>query len=152
MQTLLTRFGFAIVLSAAFVGALALTSDADESAAPAYKPIASIKNIMNAANHEEHGLFGMIKTFAASSPARGGKDWAIMGHRAYLLAEAGNVLAHLAPPKGDVASWREKAQAFASAAKALKKACAMQKAEKLTTQLEAVRKACDACHDAHRPE
>jgi hypothetical protein len=143
------RLGMAVVLTLGFLGILTTVSDAET---PAYEPVSNVKTIMNAMNHEEEGFFGMIKAFSATEPGRGDKAWGIMGHRALMIAESGNVLAHMSPPKGDVESWKTKAAAFRDAAKALSKACKFRKADKLAEEMIAVRKACDACHDAHRPE
>ncbi len=143
------RLGMALVLTLGFLGILTTVSDADE---PAYEPVSNVKAIMNAMNHEEVGFYGMIKAFSATTPARGDKAWGIMGHRALMIAESGNVLAHLSPPKGDIESWKTKCAEFRDAAKALSKACKFRKADKLASGMTAVTKACDSCHDAHRPE
>ncbi len=143
------RLGMAVVLTLGFLGILTTVSDAEE---PAYTPVSNVKTIMNAMNHEEDGFFGMLKAFSATTPARGDKAWGIMGHRALMIAESGNVLAHLSPPKGETESWKQKSAEFRDAAKALSKACKFRKADKLAEALTAVRKACDSCHDAHRPE
>lgn len=150
MRSHMPRIALALLFAVAIVGTHALTSEADGDK-PAYTPVSNVKNIMNAMNHEEHGLFGMMNSACKSGNVTS-DGWKMMRHRAAMLAEAGNILEQLAPPKGEVASWRKHAAAFRDAAKALKKPMIKRKTDQVTAALALVKKQCDACHTAHRPE
>ena len=152
MRNLTYRAAFVLLLAGAATAGIALFADDDAGAKTEYTPVSNVKNIMNALNGEEDGFYGMMKAFADTNPARGDKAWAVMRHRAALMAEGGQLLTEMDAPKGDPASWKAKSEAFRDAAKGLKRPMAMRKADKLKAQLELVRKACDNCHDAHRPE
>jgi cytochrome c556 len=152
MRNLTCRVGLVLLLVGAATAAIALSSDQDAGAKTDYQPVCNLKDIMNALNGEEDGFYGMMKAFADKNPSREDKAWAIMRHRAMMVAEGGQLLTEMDAPKGDPASWTAKAEAFRDAAKALKRPMAMRKGDKLKAQLAVVRKACDSCHDAHRPE
>ena len=152
MRNLTYRFGLALVLVAVAIAAIAFTGEEDARAKTEYTPVCNLKDIMMALNHEEDGFYGMMKAFADGNPEKGDERWKIMRHRGALMAEGGQLLTEMDAPKGDPASWKAKAEAFRDACKGLKRPMAMRKADKLKAQLDIVRKACDSCHDAHRPE
>lgn len=150
MRTLLPRIGLSLILLAGLVGIHAATTSAD-GGKPAYTPVCNIKNLMNAINNEEGGLFGMMNADCKSG-AIDSAGWNMMRHRAAMLAESGNILMQLDPPKGDPASWQKHAAAFRDTAKALKKPLIRRKADLVMAGLAEVKKQCDACHKDHRPE
>ncbi len=163
MRTMSTRFGLAlagIAFLALIAGvAVAIATDSGpvavaegDTAAPA--PVAGIGNIMNAVNHEQHGLFGMIKTFC---DANGGDKaaWKLARHRAQIVAEAGNILMAKSPPRGadDAAGlkkWKQHCADFREAGKGLAKALAFRKADKAKKAIGIVAAQCEACHKDHR--
>lgn len=150
MRTLLPRIGLGLFLAIALVGIHAVSTSADDGK-PAYEPVANIKNLMNAINHEEMGLFGMMQADCKSG-SMSSDQWNLMRHRAAILAESGNILMQLAPPKGEMASWRKHAADFRDAAQDLKKPMIRRKTDLVMAGLAEVKKQCDACHKAHRPE
>lgn len=153
MRDVTHRYGPAFVFAALLVAGLAFTGDDAARATTKYDPVCNVKDIMKALNDEEPtGFYGMLKAFADGNPEKGDDAWTIMRHRAAMMAEGGQLLTELDAPKGDAKSWVEKATAFSDACKGLKRPLALQKADKLKEQLAVVRKACDTCHDAHRPE
>ncbi len=147
MRTILSRIAFAAVIAVGLLSLHAANTTADE----AYTPASNIKNIMNAINHEKDGLFGMIHTDCKSGSTTS-DGFKLMRHRAAMIAEAGNLLAVMDPPKGDKASWIKHSHAFRDAAKGLKKPLIKKKADQVMAQLAEVKKQCDACHKDHRPE
>jgi len=149
MRKPLYLFGLAAIFVASAALLIPSSGQADGTA---YKPVMSIKNIMKSVNHEEFGIYGQMKAWVDSEPSRGDKEWPRTLDRAMLMAEMGNILQYHEAPKGDQASWKEKAAAFSAACKKLKVPCSTRKADKLKEALAEVRKRCDACHDAHRPE
>ncbi|MDJ0975420.1 MAG: hypothetical protein QNJ98_13225 [Planctomycetota bacterium] len=150
MRTLLSRIGFGLFLAIGLVGIHAATTSADNGK-PTYAPVANIKNLMNAINHEEMGLYGMMQADCKSGKLTSAQ-WNLMRHRAAMLAESGNILMQLDPPKGEAASWRKHAESFREAAKKLKKPMIRRKTDLVMAGLGEVQKQCDACHKAHRPE
>ena len=151
MRTLSYRSGLVLILVAAAITGIALSTDG-ATAKTEYQPVSNVKNIMNALNHEEVGFYGQMLKFCANNPARGDAGWALMRHQAALMAEGGQLLTEMDPPKGDPGSWVKEAEAFTKAAKGLKKPLAKRKPAEVNAQLQVVRKACDSCHAKHRPE
>ena len=150
MRTLLPRIGFGLILAIGLVGLHAATTSADNGK-PTYSPVVNIKNLMNAVNHEEIGLYGLMNADCKSGSLTSAQ-WNLMRHRAAILAESGNILLQLDPPKGEAASWRKHAAAFRDAAKKLKRPMIRRKADLVLSALGEVQKQCDACHKDHRPE
>ena len=151
MLNVCLRLGALAVLVSGAV-TLAVNSYAD-GAKPV--PVAEIKDVMNANNHKVDGLFGMIKTCLKAEPDA--KQWKLAAHRAAIMAEGGNVLMGLNPPKGadddaGKAKWAAHAAAFRDACKDLMKACKMKKYEDAKNAVAAVEKRCDQCHEDHQSE
>jgi hypothetical protein len=145
------RLGVLAVGAAAVFGVCAVALQADAKPAA----VAEIKDVMNANNHKGDGLFGMIKACLKAEPDA--KAWKLAAHRAAIVAEGGNVLMGLTPPRGGeddagLAKWRDHAAAFRDAAKELMKACKMKKYEDAKNAAAAVEKQCDACHADHQNE
>ena len=156
MRTTFLRFG--LVLAVVGFGSLffAVTTSAFDDD-PQAEPVAGIKDIMNAVNHESGGLYGMIKTFCASNPPKTSGDWKIMRHRAAMIAEAGNTMMGLQPPQGaeddaGMKKWRQHCAAFRDASKKLKRPIALKKVADVQAALEGIMQTCNACHKDHRPE
>jgi hypothetical protein len=151
MWSLPLRHRLLAVGAVAALGVCAVAVQADA------KPVAvaEIKDIMNANNHKVDGLFGLIKQCLKAEPD--GKQWKMAAHRAAIVAEGGNMLMGLHPPKGadddaGKAKWAEHAAAFRDAAKELMKACKMKKYEDAKNAAAALEKKCDGCHADHQNE
>ena len=155
MRSRLVRFGSLAAGVVTLVGAFAVVSySADEDPKP--EPVAAIKDIMNGVNHNQGGLYGLIKeTLNGGAPSD--KDWKLIGARAVIMAEAGNILMGLEPPRGaeDDAgklAWRKQCAAYRDAAKDLRKAAGLKSVEKAKACVDGIKARCDACHEAHQPE
>jgi hypothetical protein len=152
MNRLPLRLGFLAVGLVAFVGVYAVAAPDD----PKPEPVAAIKDIMNGVNNPQGGLYGLIKeTLKADAPTD--KDWKLVGVRAVIMAEAGNLLMGLTPPRGadDAAgqlAWRKEAAAYRECAKGLRKAAALKNIEQARAAMDSIKQRCDACHEAHQPE
>lgn len=151
MPSLCLRLGtLAVLASGAF--SVAILSHAD-GAKPV--PVAEIKDVMKCNNDKTNGLFGMIKACLKAEP--GAAEWKLAAHRAALVAEGGNILMGLTPPKGaeddaGKAKWSGHAADFREAVKELRKALNMKKYEDAKNAVAAVEKQCDACHADHQSE
>ena len=122
---------------------------------PAPKPVAGIANVMNAINHEQHGLFGMIKSFCDKGGTADAEVWKLMRHRAQIIAEAGNILMIKSPPRGadDAAGlkkWKQHCEEYRELSKKLSKALAFKKVDKVKAAVDACMKQCEACHKDHK--
>lgn len=151
MRSVCLRLGALAVLVSGAV-TLAVTSYADGAKAV---PVAEIKDVMRANNEKVNGLFGLIKACLKAEPDAAA--WKLAAYRAALVAEGGNILMGLTPPKGaeddaGKAKWAGHAAAFRDAAKELLKALKMKKYEDAKTAAAAVEKQCDVCHEAHQSE
>ena len=149
------RFGLALA-GVAFLSLVVAVTVARGDDEPVQEPVAGIQNIMNALNHDQHGLFGEIKKFVV---AGGGDDdaWKLMRHRANMIAEGGNILMDKSPPRGadDAAGlrkWKQHCADFRQAGKDLAKALAYKKPEKAQAALDAVVVRCEACHKDHKSQ
>jgi hypothetical protein len=151
MRSVCLRLGALAVLVSGAV-TLAVTSYAD-GAKPV--PVAEIKDVMRANNEKVNGLFGLIKASLKAEPDAAA--WKLGAYRAALVAEGGNILMGLTPPKGaeddaGKAKWAGHAAAFRDCAKELLKAFKMKKYEDAKNAAAAVEKQCDSCHEDHQSE
>ncbi len=151
MRTFFSRLGGVLILGLFLLGMHAATTSADDGA-PTYVPAANVKNIMNAMNSEETGLFAMIQSTCKTIEKSDSTARNLMRHRVAMLEESGNILAHLGPSKGEPASWRKHAYAFRDAVEPMKKQIIKKRYVDLRKQLLEVEKQCKACHTAHRSE
>ncbi len=159
MPTLPTRIALLLAAATAVaivagVGGVGPATGDDE---PAPEAVAGIKNVMNALNHEQDGFYGLIRGFCQANPGKDDEGWKLAQHRAIIMAEGGNMLMGMTPPKGadddaGMRNWRTECAAFRDACKELRKALAFKNAEKVTAALTAVQARCDACHTAHRSQ
>jgi hypothetical protein len=152
MQSPSLRLGVLTAGAAVVFGVCAFTLQADSKPAA----VAEIKDVMNSNNHKVDGLYGMIKAcLKADQPDA--KAWKMAAHRAAIVAEGGNILMGLTPPKGGdddagKAKWAAHAAAFRDAAKEVMKACKMKKLEEARAAAAVLEKQCDACHADHQNE
>jgi hypothetical protein len=120
------------------------------------KPYVTIKDVMNGCNHQQWGLFGLIKT-TMKQPECTPQDWKVIAARAAVMAEAGNALQRLDPPRGGeddagMARWKEHCKAYSEAAKSLKSAAAVKNMDDATKAVAALTERCDKCHADHQNE
>ena len=156
MHRLPVRFGLALaaVTFASLLLAVTIVIASDD---PKPEPVAGLQNIMNAINHEEHGLYGQIRKFCEGGAAGADAEtWKLMRHRAQTMAEIGNVIMDKSPPRGgdDAAGllkWKKHCVEYRVASKNLGRALAYKKIPKVTAALAELKKRCDACHDDHKP-
>lgn len=107
--------------------------------------IADIMRVINSDN----GVRGRLSTSLASPPS-GGEQWDQRRSEAAVLAEAGNLLLALRPPKGTVAGWRERAIEFRSAAQTLLRAIERRDFSAAQEALRVLPKSCASCHADYR--
>ncbi len=148
------RFGLALA-GISFLSLVVAVSVAIGDDDPAVKPVAGIANVMNALNHEQHGLFGMIKTFCDQGGTKDAEVWKLMRHRAQILAEAGNILMTKSPPRGaddeaGMKKWKQHCATYRKLNKDLAKALAFKKVAKVKTAIDKITAQCEACHKDHK--
>jgi hypothetical protein len=118
-------------------------------------PVAEVKDLMNAFNHKSYGMFGLIKAATKAEPTAA--DWKVAAFRAVAMAECGNLLMGLTPPRGaedeaGKAKWAAHCAAFRDASKELAKQLKMKKLAECQAALVEVEKRCDSCHADHQLE
>ena len=111
---------------------------------PSETPIASVVDIMLAINSDQ-GLRGRLSR-SLSSPPSGEPAWAQARSEAAVLAEAGNQLLALGPPKGPLAGWRERVLEFRGAAETLLRAIERRDFPAIQDALRVLPKSCASCH------
>ena len=155
MRRFPTRLGLAMAGATFLTLVIAVTVAISE---PERTPVAGIKNIMSAINHEEVGFYGMIKKFLEKDAATAdGAVWKLMRDRAQVMAECGNILMDKSPPRGadddaGQAKWKQHCANYRDVTKKFGKALAYKKVPKATAALALVTAQCDACHKDHRSE
>lgn len=117
--------------------------------------VAEIKDVMAYSNQKVHGLYGLINASLKAEPSA--NDWKVVAARAVGMAEAGNTLMGLTPPRGaeddaGKAKWLAHCAAFREACKELAKASRLKKYDEAKKASEAVNARCEACHADHQPE
>ena len=110
----------------------------------AEKPIASIADIMRVINSDD-GIRGRLSKALGSSPAGDGQ-WELLRSQAAILAESGNLLLALPPPKGPEAAWRERATEFREMALTLLEAIKRRDFSAAQEALRTLPKSCSSCH------
>lgn len=68
------------------------------------------------------------------------------------LAANGAALGKNKPEKGDAASWKKLSELYAEQTAAVSAAAGKKDAAATTAALDALKKSCKACHDAHQPD
>ena len=154
MRTVLLRVGAVAVGVTTAIGYFRLSSRAAPDA-PKAEPVAEIKDVMHANNNKPNGLFGLIKAVLATEPSAA--DWKLAAHRATMIAEGGNTLMGLTPPKGGddaagKAKWATHCAEFRAAARDLAKQLKMKKLDDAKKSMVELEKQCAACHGDHAPE
>ena len=79
-------------------------------------------------------------------------DWAAIQKETKTYAKFAADLPKNDPPKGDAASYKKLAQAFASNAKALDEAAKKENLAATNAALKKINGSCQSCHEAHRED
>ena len=124
---------------------------------PAFKPVASVKQLMVAAVAPSADvLFDSVGTVVSFSGVeeiapKNDEEWAIVRNNALILAESGNLLmmGNRAKDKGD---WMKASQALVSAGVAAVKAAEAKDAAALLEAGGAIDAVCDQCHTKYWKE
>jgi dienelactone hydrolase len=119
-----------------------------EASGQAENQFVRIVDIMRVIN-SDNGVRGRLSSSLAYPPS-GDEQWDQMRSEAAVLAEAGNLLLALRPPKGTVVGWRERAIEFRGAAQTLLRA--IERRDFLAAQeaLRVLPKSCASCHADYR--
>lgn len=133
-----------------------------EDAAPAALPVAggtssglqpaghlsSVADLMRAVNAPA-GVRGQLSRALAAEP-RDEKAWRDVRARAALMADTGDLLAALRPPKGSQAGWQRRAASYRDAAANLTAAADRRDFTAAIQDLERLNASCGKCHLDHR--
>jgi len=114
----------------------------------AKRRFASIADLMRAVNVPQAVRGQLAQSLAAES--RDDKQWKLAQSRAALLAETGELLATMRPPKGDVAHWQQSAVAYRDAAAGIMTAAEAHDLSAARRSLTRLNASCGACHLEHR--
>jgi len=96
-----------------------------------------------------HGKNGSHKLI--NKALEGDPDWATIAKHAKIYAEMTAYLDKNKPEKGDEASWKKLATAYAKEAKELSDAAAKKDKEAVKEVFGRLKESCETCHDNHRP-
>jgi cytochrome c556 len=108
----------------------------------------SIKDIMDKAHKGNKSVLGSLGKELGRTPP----DWAKVDPLAKELESLGEALAKATPEKGDKASWDKLAGGYHDDTKAIVSAADKKDVAGARAAFGRLRKACKACHDAHRGE
>lgn len=154
VSALLFVFGVGFVV----VGARAArTPPSPSRPAPAVRPIATTRQIMNGiVSPTSNAIFQAVQTNVTDKGVeeifpRTDEEWTSLGAQAASLAEAGNLLMMdgRAVDRGD---WMKMSQAMIDAAKQTMKAVGEKKPDDILASGESVNISCDTCHQRYRRE
>ena len=145
-----------LLLSTASVAVLALgltaVNGGDDAIA---KSVAHVKDVMITNNGE-----GGVKDQVGEAIKKGGftdEDWEAIEARAAMLAEGGNLLLALKPPRGadtpeGLAAWKKRVVEYRGCAEAIHDAAEKKDAAAATTAFASMMKRCAECHKEHKPK
>ncbi len=134
--------GVGVLFTVAVVGLTSWSASADDDAP------ASIEKIMETLHKGRKSAAGTLKVALKSASP----DWAVVKKESKTYAKFAAELPKFDPPKGDAASFKKLAKAFASDAKELDASATK---EDLPATKAAFRKlggACMGCHEAHKED
>jgi len=97
-----------------------------------------------------HGKTGSHKLINKALEG-GDPDWDTIGKHAKIYADLSALLEKNKPEKGDEASWKKLAQAYAKDAKALSDAAAKKDKNTVKEVFGRLKESCETCHENHRP-
>jgi len=112
------------------------------------EPIASIRDIMRVINADD-GVRGKLAQLLASPPSSA-EQWDEARSVTAVLAESGNLLLARQPERGTLASWRQHATDFRTAAEVLLRAVDQHNFPAAQEALIRLPESCAACHLDHR--
>jgi cytochrome c556 len=109
---------------------------------------ASIDKIMQTLHKGKKSAMATLKTqLKSQSP-----DWSIVQKETKTYAKFAADLPKNDPPKGDAASFKKLAQAFASNAKTLDDSAKKENLAATNAALKKINGSCQSCHEAHRED
>jgi cytochrome c556 len=108
----------------------------------------SIEKIMERLHKGKNAPLSVLKTAVKSQSP----DWAKIQKQSKTLATVSADLPKFDPPKGDAASFKKLAKAYASNAKDLDTAAKKEDLAETKTALRKIGSSCMGCHDAHKEE
>lgn len=108
----------------------------------------SIGKIMETLHKGKTSPIAALKTQLKS----GSPDWSVVQKEAKIYAKHAANLGKYDPPKGDAASWKKQATAFATNAKALNSAAGKEDLPAAKAAFGKLGASCKACHSAHRED
>ena len=117
------------------------------------KPIAQVKDVMITVNGE-----GGVKQQVADAVKSGSlsdEDWEAVSARSAMIAEAGNLLLSLKPPRGadtpeGLAAWKKRVVEYRQCAEAIHDAAGKKDAAAAAAGLAGLQKRCSECHKEHK--
>jgi hypothetical protein len=120
----------------------------------AVKPVAKVHDVMVAVNGEG-GLVELVGA-ALKKGEIDDEGWDSLQARSAMIAEAGNLLLGLKPPRGadtpeGLAAWKKRAVEYRGCGEAIRDAAAKKDAPGATAALAGLRKRCAECHKEHKP-
>jgi len=148
-------FAGSVALATAFGLSLPALGSADD---PAPKPVAEIHDVMVAVNDD--GADSAVVQQLRAAFAKGtlsDDEWEVAKGRASVVAEAGNLLLGLKPPKGadtpeGLADWKKRVVTYRDGGEAIRAAAAKKDAAAGKAAVQALSKQCTECHKVHQPE
>jgi carboxymethylenebutenolidase len=112
------------------------------------KRFATIADVMRAVN-DPRGIRGTLIKALDEKPTDP-RQWRQVRASAAVIAEAGNLLEHLVPPRGSRGHWRDQVHAYIRDAEEIVSAADRRDYAAARKGLEAVGSRCAACHEKHR--
>jgi cytochrome c556 len=137
-----------LICGASVLTMLALVGATSWSAGAADDSPASIDKIMETLHKGRRSPLSTLKA-ALKSPS---PDWAVVQKQSKTYAKVAADLPKNDPPKGDAASFKKLAKAFAANAKTLEESAAKEDLAATKAAFGKLGSACMTCHDAHKEE
>ena len=137
-----------LICGASVLTMVALVGATSWSAGAADDSPASIDKIMETLHKGRRSPLSTLKA-ALKSPS---PDWAVVQKQSKTYAKVAADLPKNDPPKGDAASFKKLAKAFASNAKALDEAAKKEDLQEARAAFRKIGGACMGCHEAHKPD
>ena len=109
---------------------------------------ASVEKIMETLHKGRKSTFATVKTALKSASP----DWPLIQKESKIYAKYAADLPKNDPPKGDSASFKRMAKAFADSAKKLEDAAQKEDLAAAKSALHKLGTLCESCHDAHKEE
>jgi cytochrome c556 len=137
-----------LICGASMLSLLVVIGIAGRNVGAADDAPATIDKIMETLHKGKKSSIATLKTqLKSQSP-----DWATVQKETKTYAKLAADLPKNDPPKGDAASFKKLAQAFASNAKTLDEAAKKENRAATKAALDKIGGSCKSCHEAHRED